>query len=412
MQAADTALPHNESRRWLSGPDAHWLTVPLMAFLITRLLVIVCAYATDLVPGTASPAYASANISAGVLNAWARWDSNWYVNVVEQGYSYVEGGESNIAFFPLYPFLTSLVSPLIGNTLAAGMLVNNLLFLGGLLVFYRLAYYRLNPSDARRAVFYLAASPGALFFTTAYTEGTYLLLTVSAAYLAWRRAWIPAAVCAALSAVTRVQGFLIWLVVGLEWLSAHGWTIGTMHRSEAWRSLWQGIRSDFLNLLAICLIMPSLLLAYLAHLGTTYGDPLIFQRAVSSGWGSYEVGIFRPVQVIIESVTLPTICPPSCNVIPGFQFLDLVVFLGILAMSVAVWRRFGAGYGLYCMAYVIIQTFGYLEGMFRYAAVLFPLYLVLAEWGRKPRRDLFLRVTFLVLQGILTALFVKWIFVG
>jgi hypothetical protein len=53
-----------------------------------------------------------------------------------------------------------------------------------------------------------------------------------------------------------------------------------------------------------------------------------------------------------------------------------------------------------------------MEGMFRYAAVLFPLFLVLAEWGRRPRLDMALRVVFLALQGFLTALFVKWIFVG
>jgi hypothetical protein len=61
---------------------------------------------------------------------------------------------------------------------------------------------------------------------------------------------------------------------------------------------------------------------------------------------------------------------------------------------------------------VLLLTFGYLEGMFRYAAVLFPLFMVLAEWGRRPRLDVGLRVGFLALQGLLTALFVKWLFVG
>jgi hypothetical protein len=125
MQTTNTTLAPNLSslqriRAWLAGPDAHWLTVPLMAFLITRLFVVVCAYATDLVPGTATPSYARANLSSGVLSAWARWDSNWYVSIAEDGYFYISGGESSVAYFPLYPSLMALVAPLTGNTLAAG----------------------------------------------------------------------------------------------------------------------------------------------------------------------------------------------------------------------------------------------------------------------------------------------------
>jgi hypothetical protein len=346
------------------------------------------------------------------LSAWARWDSNWYVSIAEDGYFYIPGGESSIAYFPLYPSLMALVAPLTGNTLAAGLLVNSLTFLFGLMVFYRLAYFRLNPSDARRAAFYLAASPGAFFFTAAYTEGTFLFLTVSAAYFAWRRNWLGASVCAAFAAVTRVQGFLIWLLVGLEWLSAHGWTLTTIHRPAAWRNLWDGIRRDSGSLLPLLVIMPSVLVAFLIYLGRAYGDPFIFQKAVSSGWGEFQLGILRPITVIVETVSRELTGPPQKHVLPGFVFLDLAVFSGIIALSVPVARRFGAAYGLYCVAYVIIQTFGYMEGMFRYAAVLFPLFMVLAEWGRRPRLDMALRVVFLALQGFLTALFVKWIFVG
>lgn len=419
MQTTDTTLALNQTllqriRGWLAGPDAHWLTVPLMAFLVTRLLVLVVASLINLTPGGPSPD-PRADLSLGPLSAWSRWDSIRYVSVVEDGYYYVPGGSSNIAFFPLYPFLVFLVRPLIGNTTAAGLLVNHLMFLFGLMMFYRLAYFRLNPADARRAVFYLAASPGAMFYSAAYTEGTFLLFSVSAAYFAWRRNWLPAALCAAITAVTRVQGFLTWLVVGLEWLAAHDWTLTTLHRPQAWRNLWRGIRRDRMSFIALVVVMPSLLLAYLIYLGRAYGDPFVFQKAVSSGWAQYEIGLLRPVIVIVEAVTRELAGLPRVNAQPitsRLVFLDLAVFFGIVAMPIPVARRFGAGYALYCLLYVVMQTFGYLEGMFRYAAVLFPLYMVLAEWGRKPRLDRVLRVVFLVLQGLLTVLFVKWIFVG
>jgi len=43
-----------------------------------------------------------------------RWDSAWYRGIVEQGYSYVPGAESNVAFFPLLPICVWLVKHAIG----------------------------------------------------------------------------------------------------------------------------------------------------------------------------------------------------------------------------------------------------------------------------------------------------------
>ena len=42
------------------------------------------------------------------VNMWARWDSGWYLDIAEHGYSFVPGKQSNVAFFPLYPDLIRL----------------------------------------------------------------------------------------------------------------------------------------------------------------------------------------------------------------------------------------------------------------------------------------------------------------
>jgi hypothetical protein len=38
-------------------------------------------------------------------DTFARFDSGWYFNIARYGYEWVEGGRSNLAFFPLYPMM-------------------------------------------------------------------------------------------------------------------------------------------------------------------------------------------------------------------------------------------------------------------------------------------------------------------
>src|SRR4051812_3898656 len=52
-------------------------------------------------------------------DSWARWDSGWYMTIVEHGYQPRRGSQSNLAFFPLYPYATAAVSGLVGNRWAA-----------------------------------------------------------------------------------------------------------------------------------------------------------------------------------------------------------------------------------------------------------------------------------------------------
>ena len=49
------------------------------------------------------------------LQLWAQWDSEHYLNIATQGYSYTPGTYSNIPFFPLYPALIGLVLTVIGR---------------------------------------------------------------------------------------------------------------------------------------------------------------------------------------------------------------------------------------------------------------------------------------------------------
>ena len=79
-------------------------------------------------------------------DGWARWDSGWFMTIVEHGYRLNRGGQSNVAFFPLYPYATVAASKLVGDPWAAGLVVSNASLLMSLFFLRRIARDRSTPT--------------------------------------------------------------------------------------------------------------------------------------------------------------------------------------------------------------------------------------------------------------------------
>jgi hypothetical protein len=93
------------------------------------------------------------------------WDAFWYQNIVNNGYSFAEGHQSNIAFFPLFPMLWKVMhlSPICTS------LLNLVLMISGMMVLRKL--YNLSARE-----FMLLLSVPALFYCyIPYSEATFFL---------------------------------------------------------------------------------------------------------------------------------------------------------------------------------------------------------------------------------------------
>lgn len=153
--------------------------------------------------------------------SFTRWDARHYVGLAEEGYGgYVEDGQPLfVVFFPLYVWITRLVSMLLPNTIAAGVLVSSLCFAWGCCYVYRLGGLVTNEKNARYAVVMFACFPYAFFSGLVYTEGLFLLTTAAALYYVLKRKWGWFALWGALAAITRVTGVLLMvpaLVIALK----------------------------------------------------------------------------------------------------------------------------------------------------------------------------------------------------
>ena len=137
-------------------------------------------------------------------------DSPRYIFIAENGY--VRSGDqvNNIVFYPLYPFLMGLLGRLLGGrTALAGMLISQVCYGSSAVVLTKLAKKECAHPGAALAGYLLY--PFGFFCQGVFTEGLFLLLTVSGLYLIRQKRWLAAGAVGFLTALTRTQGMLLLL---------------------------------------------------------------------------------------------------------------------------------------------------------------------------------------------------------
>lgn len=190
-----------KKRSWTNdilSPGAIWLSSRFLLWIVMLCL----APNLPAPPGGVSPEF-----GWEVFNVW---DSGHYYNIATSGYEFsYDGGEHNVAFFPLFPLIVRGLMNLGLRFEIAGMLVNNLSFC---LACYCL-YFWVKQSHGRKAAIWtvavLAWIPASMFTGVIYTEGLYLLLSIAAlqAFDAEQYAWT--AVWGAMATATRPTGIAL-----------------------------------------------------------------------------------------------------------------------------------------------------------------------------------------------------------
>ncbi|MGB7563976.1 MAG: mannosyltransferase family protein [Prochlorococcaceae cyanobacterium] len=148
------------------------------------------------------------------------WDTVHYLKIAREGASGTE-----LAFFPLFPWLLSVISDRsVPQMLLAGLAVANVAFLLTLLVLHRQASQLWGLPAARWTVLISCFNPFGIFCSIPYTESLYLLLTSCSLWLSQARPrsrWplLAAGTLGALSAATRPTGIVLapaLLIAGLD----------------------------------------------------------------------------------------------------------------------------------------------------------------------------------------------------
>ena len=296
------------------------------------------------------------------VDVWARWDSVFFLHVAEHGYD-----KASAAFGPLYPALVWLVGHIFfGHYVLAGVVVSLAAALGSFVLLSRLAEERLGAEGARRAVLYLAVFPMALFLQAVYSESLFLLLVLASFALAERRRFAAAGIAAGLAILTRIVGVAL-----LPSLALIAWR----HRDRA-----RALGSVGLSL-AVAAIYPLVLWQQI-------GDPWAFVHA-EDRWHRH-LSAAGPLGGIWGALRHWTPSGAGVNHAIAVNAEGLVFLVLFIGLTVVVWRRFGAPYGLFAAISLAIplsfpSSRWPLLSLPRFGLVVFPFFLALAVVGGRPR---------------------------
>jgi Mannosyltransferase (PIG-V) len=296
---------------------------------------------------------------------FADWDSGWYFDIASRGYYFNPSGQSSIAFFPLYPMLMRAVAWPFGGTdraiWMAGIVISWTAFALAMVALHRLTERIFGSREiARRTVLYLAVFPFSLFFTRVYAESIFLLTSVLAVSRAHDGRWWRAGFWGALATLARPNGILIALPLALM-------AVGDRPRV-----------TDLAKRFAALLIVPLALGGYCAYVYTLSGDPLAWLSAQAQ-WG-YSLGhppwqqLLKMLSRLVRYGAYEYFFVSSMAPFRLFHGLAALVFL---ALTPAVFKRLGVAMGAYVLVSLLVPLSGNaLEGVGRYAAVLFPTFMV------------------------------------
>jgi hypothetical protein len=327
------------------------------------------------------------------VGPWQRWDALWYEHIARSGYGH---GAADAAFFPLFPGLVHVLTPLTGgNPALTALLLSTAALLGALVVLHRLVAADLDRGTADRSMLYLALSPVAFFLLAGFTESLFLLLATGCLLAARRRRLLLAGVLAGLAALCRSTGVLLVAPLVVEIVI------------EARGRRRQGrlpLRPAHLSLLLPVLAIAGWDLWIRVHLGVP-GGVLALQREV---WGNHAVA---PWTALHDSLR---------TVLDGGHPEEVINLCASIALVISIplmWGRLPAAQVAYAAASILPivcreSLVTPQESSARYLLTVFPVFVLLALAGRRDWVDRLVLVSFPVLLGALVAHFTHFAFLG
>jgi len=334
----------------------------------------------------------------------SRHDAGWYAGISGGGYFYDTERASSVAFFPAYPLSVRALTKAIGTDkfyLLGEILSNVLLLLGALLTFRLALAFGESRDVALLAVTLLCFQPATVFMSAPYTESMFMLFAVASLLSAKKGHWIMAGVFGMLCSSTRIVGVMLAPAIGLMWLAQNGVTWRSFVSKSAaleMRSLFVSRRSWLWVLLIPCGI-----LSYMLFLHLRFGDALAFLHT-QKYWGQNIKGFWEVIPHDVWSlISLHADWRMVINTSSCLLFI---------ALGVGVWRRYGAGPGVFCLACVLIPATSTTISMVRFVSVLVPSIIILARYLDRWRMGHAAVGASALLAGYYALCYSHWLFVA
>lgn len=361
------------------------------------LLFLIAVAAQHLIPylGTFSfPSELNLDDLPNWLKAFANFDGIHYTKIAREGY--YEFGQ---AFFPVYPLLIRLLSPLFGgNHIFAGVLISHISFAIGLYFIVKMIKKYAKFTSPFWVVVFLLSFPTAFFFQTAYTESLFFMMFALILWFIAEKNYLPAALLAGVGSATKLMGIFLFLPFLGAWFSQK-------KKEHATKIIFYGLFAGIG------------LLAYMIYLFKSTGDPVAFFHAQSAFGASRSTNLITPFQTYFRYINIFLHWQWNFGyliaLIEFFSFTLIVITSGLELIK--RYRKndyFWAFLALFSLVNVLLPTFtGTLLSEPRFALLSLSSFMYLAAL-KNTRLKIAIAVIFSLIQIVLFAYFIQGYFVS
>jgi hypothetical protein len=319
-----------------------------------------------------------------LLRRFAAWDGFWYSRIASEGYSYDPRRWSTTAFFPVYPWCAGFIRRVLQvRTELALLIVSHTCLWTAFIALF--AYVRARfPNDgsplADRVLLIASLFPTTFFFRMTYSEAMFFLLAILAMY-GMVKSWHPLWVAIVIGAATGTR------------------SVGVALLAPFWVYLWQraSSRRQFVALAAALTPITCWgLVMYIGYLAAAFGEPLAFvstqvhwsYRQLTFTEQALGFATLEPARAVYdpESICYWSRNPPRGEPLLNLTFANpLYVLLAIVALAFGWAKRWLDRRELLLSVMLLLIPLWMqagrtcMDSQARYAAVIFPVYIVLAK---------------------------------
>jgi hypothetical protein len=364
-------------------------------------MIAVALFVFTSLPTWVAVALASKSHEQAVSSGFLRWDAKRYLKIANEGYSYHAGTQSDVAFFPAYPYSARLLAYVTRSSEATALVVLANICLAA--TFVLLAKYvrqvhaiqqRPRETDSRApiheklnglAVFSLLAFglfPTSFFFRMGYSESMFLCIAIGCLYGLARQWPLPfVAFLAGLATGTRSIGIVLSAVVC---------TTAWLQQSEPrWKRV---VRLLWLVPLCCWGLAEFMLYQYFA-----FGDSFAFAKTQEYWRIRQPTGIVRQLILLLAWEPVWSVYDPTSvgywrdadgntSWITNLQFWNPILFgMSLVFLAVGTLKRWlNSQETVVGLGFILIPYFtrGYemcMNSQGRFVAVAFPMYIVIAR---------------------------------
>jgi len=316
-----------------------------------------------------------------LLRIWNHWDTPHYLDLVVFGYRAVDDGTLIgpngyrsiypgdlplfIVFYPLFPWVSTLVNVLINDPLVSAFVVTTLasLFVAPLL--YRLVRHDEEPAVAMRAAWFLLIFPTAYFLHIGYTEALFMALVLGSFLAARTERWWLAGILGGLAALARVNGLILIPALAAE---AFAQWLKRPPKERRLRVEWLAI-----GLVAVGFGV------YLGLNQVVYGDPFAFLIPQRYHWYKYLSWPWDGIEGVVG--WLDSSVPDQVLMQGAMEVLFIVI--GLVGTVHAALRFRTSWFAWMAGNWLLFVSTSFVMSTPRYSLTLFPLYVSLAIASRR-----------------------------